>query len=126
MLASLPCVPVFSWPTPNQKVYKETLSLFFFPLFLNLRFKLDIFIEKKKKKKKTGLPPPCAPPPPPQHAPSGAGGVGQVEDDGGVGGLVADGAGGGVDERRVAVGHDPVAWGLRGGLERRVGGGGSK
>lgn len=47
--------------------------------------------------------------PPPRLTPSGAGGVGQVEDDGGVGGLVADGAGGCVDERRVAVGHDPVA-----------------
>lgn len=54
--------------------------------------------------------------PPPRPAPtasrpSGAGGVGQVEHDGGVGGLVADGAGGGVDEGRVAVSHDPVAWG---------------
>lgn len=47
----------------------------------------------------------------PRLWPSGAGGVGQVEDDGGVGGLVADGAGGGVDEGGVAVRHDPVAWG---------------
>lgn len=52
------------------------------------------------------------------YAPSGAGGVGQVEHDGGVGGLVADGAGGGVDEGRVAVGHDPVPWGGGGGQVR--------
>ena len=42
---------------------------------------------------------------------SGAGRVGQVEHDGGVGGLEADSAGRRVDECRVTVCHDPVAWG---------------
>lgn len=44
---------------------------------------------------------------------SGAGGVGQVEHNGGVGGLEADGAGGRVDERCVAVRHDPITWDRR-------------
>lgn len=50
------------------------------------------------------------PPSVPMRSPSGAGRVGQVEDDRGVGGLEADGAGGGVDEGGVAVRHDAVPW----------------
>ena len=84
MLASLPCVPVFSWPTPNQKVYKETLSLFFFPLFLNLRFKLDIFIEKKNNKKKQSCSGPVNPPPPPSMHPQELEGLGRSKTMGGL------------------------------------------
>lgn len=60
-------------------------------------------------------------PPPTRPLVSGAGGVGQVEHNGGVGGLEADGAGRRVDERRVAVRHDPVAcsgWGGVGGVQQ--------
>lgn len=81
----------------DQKLAKRHLELF---------FKLDIFIEKSS----LSCPRPS---PPPSPLLSGAGGVGQVEHDGGVGGLKADGAGWRVDERRVAVCHDPVAWGRR-------------
>lgn len=49
-------------------------------------------------------------PPSPRPLASGAGRVGQVKHDGRVGGLEADGAGGRVDECRVAVCHDSVAW----------------